>query len=143
MRFPLKKENANFLLVDEDEYDEGDGDEYEDLDGPDALAAVLLVLILLDVEADLDERALLDADVEQVEDLVDVDVEDVAAQLVRLQLVPQAAEEEKEQALQVGREADYLQELQVVLPAFYATDRPLYPGLQRLPLSHDVNVNGN
>ena len=54
MRFPLEKENANFLLVVEDEYDEGDGDEYEDLDGPDALAAVLLVLILLDVEADLD-----------------------------------------------------------------------------------------
>ena len=143
MRFPLKKENANFLLVDEDEYDEGDGDEYEDLDGPDALAAILLVLILLDVEADLDERALLDADVEQVQDLVDVDVEDVAAQLVRLQLVPQAAEEEKEQALQVGREADYLQELQVVLPTLYATDRPLYPGLQRLPLGHDVCVNGN
>ena len=101
----------------------------------------MLVLVLLDVEAYLDEGALLDADVEQVEDLVDVYVEDVAAQLVSLQLVAQAAKEEEEQPLQVRCEADYLQEFEVVLPAFDAADRPLDPGLQWLALGHDVEVD--
>lgn len=88
MCFPLEKENAYFLLIDEDEDDEGDGDEDEYLDRSHPLTTVLLVLILLDVEAYFDEGALLDADVEQVENLVYVDVEDVATELVRLQLVP-------------------------------------------------------
>lgn len=143
MRLFLKKEKAYFLFVDEDEDDEGDWDQHKYLDRSHSFPPVLLVLILLDVEAYFDERALLDADVQQVEDLINVDVDDVAAQLVRLQLVAQAAKEEKEQALQVCCETDYLQKFEIVLPPFYAADRPFYPGLQWLTLSHDVEIDSH
>jgi hypothetical protein len=48
------------------------------------------------MEAHFNESSLLDTDVQQVENLIDVDVEDVAAELVGIQLVPQTAKEEKE-----------------------------------------------
>lgn len=143
MGFPLKKENAYFLLVDEDEDDKRDRDKYEYLDRSHSLASILLVLVLFDVEADFNESALLNAYVEQVEDLVDVDVEDVTAKLVCLKLVAQAAKEEEEQPLQVGCEADYLQEFEVVLPTFDAADRPLDPGLQWLALGDNIEVDSH
>jgi hypothetical protein len=64
MGFLLKEEIANLLLVDVEEEDEKGGDDNEELDGPHSLSAVLLILVLLYVKTDLDECALLDADVE-------------------------------------------------------------------------------
>lgn len=93
--------------------------------------------------ADLDECAFLDADVEQIQQLINVDVEDMAAQLIPLQSVSQTAEEEKEESLQIGRKTDDLQELQVVPPPLDALYRPLNPRLQWFSQSYYIDVDGH
>jgi hypothetical protein len=74
--------------------------------------------------------------------LVDVNVKYVAVQLIPFQPIAEAAEEEKEEALQVCSKADDLQKFKIVPPSLYALDRPFNPRLQWLLECHDVRVNG-
>lgn len=94
------------------------------------------------METNLDQSSLFDADVKQVEKLVDVYVKYVTIQLISFQPIAEAAEEEKEEALQVCGKADDLQKFKIVLPSLYALDRPFNPRLQRLLERHDIRVNG-
>lgn len=92
----LKEKITDILLIDEDKDDEDDWNHHKELNWFDSLLLVLVILILLDVEANFDECSFLDADVKQVKYLINVYIEDMAAEFVWLQPVPQAAEEEKE-----------------------------------------------
>ena len=62
----FEEETCDFLFVNEEEEDGKGRDEDKKLDELDPFLPVLRILVFLDMVADLDECAFLDADVEQI-----------------------------------------------------------------------------
>ena len=137
----IHEERVQFFLIDEHKQNEKDTSADTEFDGSKTFFSENLMLILFDEVSDSGECAFLDTDENEIDDLIDVNVVDVADEFFFFEFIGEQAEKEEEDGLSIGGESDDFQELDVFAPAFDAFDCPLDPTFQFFLESCNIEVN--